>query len=696
MQILNRYQITIFILIAYFFALLCRMEWVIWASSYSDFIWNNQLMISTNDGYAYAEGARDMIAGFHQPNDLSYYGAPLSTLTFLLAKILPFSLETIILYLSIFLSSLIVIPMILIGREFGYAKAFFVASLLGSIANSYYNRTMAGYYDTDMLVIVLPLFTIWGLIRLHFKGDLISFLIIAFSMLVYNWWYPSSYTLCVGMSIFYAIYTLIFERKNLRNYQAILFMILAISAAWYMLRLALILGLFGLIYFRSNLLNFRVMSLLFVVVLSLFVIFGGLNPIWFQAKFYLFRSLGDSSSVEFYFYNVNQTIMESGRIDLGLFTQRISGHWIIFIAGVIGYILLCRKFKIFLVAIPMVGLGFLALKGGLRFTIYAVPIIAMGFGFLLFYMLERLKVKRLNLIAGIISVLALIPSLIHIYYYKPSSVLFNTEVSVLDRLGKVADREDYTLAWWDYGYVIRYYSDTKTLIDGGKHLGRENYAVSYALTMPPSSSANMARLEVEYTQMGYEKDYGGKNLEQILKDYNYSDLTKFLSDIKSDKFNLPQKSRDIYYFLPDRMLGIFPIVSKFSRLDLLNGKEWADPFFVVATNFTQIKDGIALNNGIIISNDATYIDLNGQKFRVNSYIETKYDENMKLSKSIHNIDNLADIYLIYMVDYGRFILLDKEMFNSTFIQLYVLENYEKTPFEPVILDPTAKVYKLKR
>ncbi|WP_086237030.1 STT3 domain-containing protein [Campylobacter porcelli] len=696
MQILNRYQITIFILIAYFFALLCRMEWVIWASSYSDFIWNNQLMISTNDGYAYAEGARDMIAGFHQPNDLSYYGAPLSTLTFLLAKILPFSLETIILYLSIFLSSLIVIPMILIGREFGYAKAFFVASLLGSIANSYYNRTMAGYYDTDMLVIVLPLFTIWGLIRLHFKGDLISFLIIAFSMLVYNWWYPSSYTLCVGMSIFYAIYTLIFERKNLRNYQAILFMILAISAAWYMLRLALILGLFGLIYFRSNLLNFRVMSLLFVLVLSLFVIFGGLNPIWFQAKFYLFRSLGDSSSVEFYFYNVNQTIMESGRIDLGLFTQRISGHWIIFIAGVIGYILLCRKFKIFLVAIPMVGLGFLALKGGLRFTIYAVPIIAMGFGFLLFYMLERLKVKRLNLIAGIISVLALIPSLVHIYYYKPSSVLFNTEVSVLDRLGKVADREDYTLAWWDYGYVIRYYSDTKTLIDGGKHLGRENYAVSYALTMPPSSSANMARLEVEYTQMGYEKDYGGKNLEQILKDYNYSDLTKFLSDIKSDKFNLPQKSRDIYYFLPDRMLGIFPIVSKFSRLDLLNGKEWADPFFVVATNFTQIKDGIALNNGIIISNDATYIDLNGQKFRVNSYIETKYDENMKLSKSIHNIDNLADIYLIYMVDYGRFILLDKEMFNSTFIQLYVLENYEKTPFEPVILDPTAKVYKLKR
>ncbi|WP_096021039.1 STT3 domain-containing protein [Campylobacter lanienae] len=696
MQILNKYQIPIFIIIAYLFAILCRMEWVIWASGYSDFIWNNQLMISTNDGYAYAEGARDMIAGFHQPNDLSYYGTPLSTITFLLAEILPFSLETIILYLSIFLASLIVIPIILIGKEFNQTKAFFIASLLASIANSYYNRTMAGYYDTDMLVIVLPLFTIWGLIRLHFRGDLISFLIIALSMLAYNWWYPSSYTLCVGIAIFYAIYTFVFERKNIANYQAILFMILAITSAWYSLRIALIFGLFGLIYFRSSLLNFKVMSLLFVAVLSLFAIFGGLNPIWFQAKFYLFRDLDDSISQSFRFYNVNQTIMESGRIDLELFTQRISGHWIVFIFGFIGYILLCKKFRIFLIAIPMLGLGFLALKGGLRFTIYAVPIIAMGFGFLLFYLLDRLRVKRLNSIAALITILALIPSLIHIYYYKPSSVLFKNEVSVLDRLGKVADREDYTLAWWDYGYAIRYYSDTKTLIDGGKHLGRENYAVSYALTMPPNSSANMARLEVEYTEKGYKQNYGGKNLEQILKDYNYNELDKFLSDIKSDKFNLPSKSRDIYYFLPDRMLSIFPIVSKFSRLDILNGKEWGDPFFVIATNFTQVENGIALNNGVIISNDATYIELNGQKFRVNSYIETKYDENMKLKKTIHNIDNLADIYLIYMVDYGRFILLDKEMFNSTFIQLYVLENYDKTPFEPVILDPTAKVYKLKR
>lgn len=36
-----------------------------------------------------------------------------------------------------------------------------------------------------------------------------------------------------------------------------------------------------------------------------------------------------------------------------------------------------------ILALPMLALGFLALKSGLRFTIYAVPVLALGFGFLM-------------------------------------------------------------------------------------------------------------------------------------------------------------------------------------------------------------------------------------------------------------------------------------------------------------------------
>jgi dolichyl-diphosphooligosaccharide--protein glycosyltransferase/undecaprenyl-diphosphooligosaccharide--protein glycosyltransferase len=39
-----------------------------------------------------------------------------------------------------------------------------ISALLASIAWSYYNRTMIGYYDTDMLNIVLPMFLLWSII----------------------------------------------------------------------------------------------------------------------------------------------------------------------------------------------------------------------------------------------------------------------------------------------------------------------------------------------------------------------------------------------------------------------------------------------------------------------------------------------------------------------------------------------------
>ena len=53
-----------------------------------------------------------------------------------------------------FFGSLIVIPIVLIGKSIGQIEVGFIAALIASIAWSYYNRTMVGYYDTDLLNIV--------------------------------------------------------------------------------------------------------------------------------------------------------------------------------------------------------------------------------------------------------------------------------------------------------------------------------------------------------------------------------------------------------------------------------------------------------------------------------------------------------------------------------------------------------------
>lgn len=684
------------IFVAVIFGMVCRLYWVFWASEYPVFFWNNELMISTNDGYAFAGGARDMLAGFHQENDLSYYGYPLSTLTYWIVKFLGVKLETAMIYMSVFFSSLVAVPVILIANEYKAKMAGFIAALLAVIANSYYNRTMAGYYDTDMLIIPLSVFVVWGLVRVLEKKDAKSLIIAPLSVLIYMWWYMSAFSLISILTGLFLLYTLIFDRKNPLFYLEISLLLLAISNIDLTLKFIAVIAIYALCIFKKEVINLKIALGILAIIFVVFVIRGGLNPIIFQLKFYVFRDAPEVGGMSFHFFNVNQTIQESSVVDFTLFCERISANVITFLISLVGVALFCYRHRSFAVSLGMLALGFLAFKSGLRFTIYAVPIMALGFGYLVEFVLANLKLKEavLNLIRAFIAALVLAPALIHIYGYKAEPVFVNKEVEILNKLKGIAGREDYVLAWWDYGYPIRYYSDVKTLIDGGKHLGRENFAVSFALGSDEMSSANMARLDVEYTERNFKEHFNG-NLAQILKDRNLS-VDQFFSEIKEAKFSLPAKSREIYYYLPDRMLSIFPTILQFSKIDLKSGKNLNNGLFVTTRAISQSEKGIRLSGGFTLTSDVTSLIYDGKVLPLRSFIETDYNEAGKLNVKEYKNNEMSNISVIYMRDYGRFIILDESILNSAYIQLFVLERYDPKVFEPVILDGAAKVYKLKR
>ena len=689
-------QTMLLIAAAFIFSAVCRLYWVGWASEFDPFYWNGQLMISTNDGYAFAEGARDMVAGFHQPNDLSYYGRSMPTLTYWLTLILPFKFETILLYMSVFFGSLIVVPVILISREYGVVRAGFVAALLAGVANSYYNRTMAGYYDTDMLTIVLPMMSAWSIIRLAERKTRINLIFIPIFILLNDWWYPSSYSLNFAIIGMFFIYILVFERRNAVLYEALIFMLIALTHTFFWLKIALILAVYAFIYFRPDLFNKRAIALLATLVVVFFTFCGGLDPIWFQLKFYLFRGIADNPEISFQYYNVNQTIRESSTIDFMTFAQRISGHVVTFLASLIGIVMLCFRFRSFLLTLPILFLGFLALKGGLRFTIYAVPIAAIGFGFFArFIAADVLKLNRWDakiVLIGI-SFLALLPCLQHIKNYKVPTVFYQSEVESIDALKYIASREDYALAWWDYGYPLRYYADVKTLIDGGKHLGKDNFAVSFALGEDQTRSANMARLEVEYTERRFSEKFDS-NLAQMMKDYNVSNVNDFLFSLNGKGFKTPEKTREIYYYLPDRMMDIFSTVLQFSRLDLIDGKPTRNALFFSSDRLYQNENGIDITGGFVLPSDMSYILYFGEKIPINTYFEVGYDENSKLTAKAYKRSENSRYYVIFMKDYERFLILDESTLNSTYIQLFVFENYDKELFEPIILNGAVKIYRL--
>jgi undecaprenyl-diphosphooligosaccharide---protein glycotransferase len=696
----------LYIFIAFTFSISMRLIWIYQFYGYEAFMFNGQFMINTNDGYFWAEGARDILNGFSQDNDLSPVGMAASQLTAVFAYLLPFSFETIIFYMPVFLSSLVVIPIVLISKTLKNLEMGLIAALLASIAWSYYNRTMAGYYDTDMLNIVLPMFLLWSIIWAINTNKNIYLLITAIDILVYRWWYPQSYSLEFAFLGLILLYTLIYDRKNSYNYKLLAIMLFAMMGLDGWVRSVLV--VFAYLLFRDKKFDKYVFYILGASAV-VFLTSGGLDPIWLRLKLYIFKDVVSvtDDGLGLHFFTVMQTIREAGQIPFETFANRISGHSITFVVSALGYVYLSYRHKIMLFALPMLGLGFLASVGGLRFTIYAVPILALGIAFLITEFSSKMPTVKLEVLSMVMLTLAILyPNYKHIDSYKVPTVFNVNEVKAIDKLGKVADREDYVVGWWDYGYPLRYYADVKTLADGAKHSGSVNFPLSYILTHPQEEAAKMARLDVEYTEKTFRSSQEQtkfikdknlsmfSNIEQMTTDYGFSDTNDFLLSLQT-KVKLPEKTRDIYLYLPYRMLTIYPTVALFSDIDLMSGNKTKKPFFFVSRNFQEKENKIILGQNIFLDKTNLTLNFGATKKKLRRFIKTGYTQEMKLEVNEQMIDFSAELSLIYMSNYHTFVLVDERTYNSLFVQLMILEKYDEDLFEELILDPSVKIYRLK-
>ncbi|MFH0710702.1 MAG: STT3 domain-containing protein [Pseudomonadota bacterium] len=690
-------MLFVFILIAYIFSVLMRFIWVNEISSIPQFHWNNELMINTNDGYAFAEGARDILQGHHEENDLSWSDSAISQLTAFLAKIIPVSFETLILYMPTFIGSLIVIPLILIGRALNQTTMGFIAALMGSIAHSYYNRTMTGYYDTDMLNIVFPVLEMYSLIlALTYQRNRIL-IPITISIALYQWWYPGAYAFDSALFLMLIGYALIFERKNVYLYKIALFILIGILAIPLVSKISLALILFAFFHFQKEL-SVKLFWPLFTAIAGIYFFTGGIDPIWTLLKVYIVHSASENTvTTSLNYYNVINTVREAGHIPFTVFAERISGHTITFILACIGYIMALIAYRPLLITLPLVGLGFIATFAGLRFTIYAVPVMAIGFAYLLIFLTQRIEKSWLKYATLFVFIGAgIYPNYLHIKEYMTPTVFTTQEVTSLDQFRKIASRDDYVVTWWDYGYPIRYYSDVKTWIDGGKHSGDVNYPASFVLTtQDQNSAAHMMRLFTEYTEKGYKDSNKTQNdFEYMMTKEGFKDPEEFLTALALPEYKLPKKSRDIYLYLPLRMMEILPTITLFSNLDLKNPDNRDQPFFYATQTMQDTGKTLELGNGISVIKDKNIVKIGNQEVPIKAFYQVGYDKTntLQINEQHFTSDGLN---LIYMASYGRFLVLDDFYFNSTYIQMFILDRYDRNLFVPILSDPMTKIYKLK-
>jgi hypothetical protein len=120
---------------------------------------------NTHDSFYFGTIIQKALHDRHQDNHLIpsvYENGAITYLPYLLLKAFPDSLtiEELLLKFPVWVAGLVCIPIVLIGRFYGSSLWGFFAACLAGVAHSYYNRTLAGYYDTDMLAITVPAFAL--------------------------------------------------------------------------------------------------------------------------------------------------------------------------------------------------------------------------------------------------------------------------------------------------------------------------------------------------------------------------------------------------------------------------------------------------------------------------------------------------------------------------------------------------------
>ena len=684
----------IFIVLAYIFSIGVRMIWVYQFKDFTPFVWDGELMINTNDGYYFASAVQHILNGLHAHNPQipvairTYPGVIYSSVV--LAKLLPFSFETIMLYMPAFVSSLVVVPIILIARLFKMQIFGFLSALLGSIAWSYYNRTMVGYYDSDMFSVLLQMFVLYGFISLlvehKFSNIILSFIAIS----AYPYFYPQGMSLIYGMYGLYIIYTLIAYRDDKISYVGIAVVAIALIPLPYILKVLLALLILAL--YRLDKLEKKHWIYIAIFAFSSFMIFANVFSLIFE-KLIGYTHRGTEAE-GLHFFQVIQTVQEAGKISFSTMAHRISGSDAGVIVALLGYIFLVLKHRQFLIALPLIAIGIFSLLGGLRFTVYAVAIAAMGSVYLFYVLTHTIRQKGLRYALISIMTLAMIyPNITHIISYKVPTVFSAHEVKVLDHLKNQGSDKDYIISWWDYGYPLWYYTNKNTLIDGGKH-HHDNFIVSRILTTPSQlEAAQLSRLAVNtYVDSNYstvaDTLFKNRQTDQV-------NVEEFLSQLSMERLPLRKKGREVYLYLPFKMFAIFQTVALFSNLDLNSGQKGMRPFYYQTVNYKDTGRKLYLGGNIYLDKVTGKVHLGSNEIGLKAFYTVAYDKTGNIHTQKRFISTNGRVSLIYLRSYRRMLLVDDFYLYSTFFQLFIFENYDKELFEAVELTPYAKVYKVK-
>ena len=752
---LRWFWVVALIAVAWAFGFIVRLLWLPGAEANPQAVFDGHVTLTVTDGYFWAAGVQRAVEGLNEgirripplwDHALVMFGA-------VGAQLAP--LQDVIVYLPAIIAPLVVAPLVILGNLLRAPYWGFAAGLLASVGWSYYSRTLMGYFDTDMFSVTVPLVLTVAMIAAITGRSTTRMLVAATLFVLAPFFYDQIAPVLFALAGILGVYLVVFhddtpmwwlrallslalfiiagllfggspilailvaagglvvpllldrERDAAFIWPAIAVVAIALLPLPWWARLALLVAAwFGL---RAELVPSRYLVwVALAVVLAVVVTSPVLHKVLSELTRYTDRgSVGGDAAGDIAFLRVGGLVREMVRLPFPELAARFAGSAAGVALAITGYALACVRYRPLLLLLPLVALGVFSQWGGLRFTIYAVPVAALG----LAYLMARgatlagalvTRAPRGQLALGAVLTVALaapvLASQVDDALARPAYTVVNSgEADLMTQFGQVAAPNSYAIAWWDFGYPLYYFAHVGALIDGGKH-GHDNLVASQVmLTGSQLQAANLSRVAIEGFVAG--RSPHRPVIDTLLAEADAAGQTQraWLASLAEPDYAPPAKTREVYLYLPHKMLSLLGAVEQFSRDARRGDGPTRDPVFVYTPAKEQGGKLILQRGGFTIDLEAmTMQDRAGKPMSVRSFdlVDRGPDGEPRVRTQPAQADGRYRV--IFMRAYGAVVLCDLELYDSVLVQLYVLGHYDRALFEPVLRTPYGAVFRVLR
>ena len=671
---------ALLIIIAMGLSIWARMDWVKQAEKNPLSQWESHLLPTTHDSYLFASVLQQSTKPPADFVDLKKHphvadSGAITILGYMLIYYLGFDVYEVIIYTPILCAGFLAIPVVLVGRLYGSIVWGFCAATIAVVGSSYFNRTSAGYFDTDMFSLTIPAMILFFLLKAYREQSLYSLYAGAAGIYLFPFFYSSGPPIVGSIGLTYVGLILLswLIKRNQTSPEDVHFSLASafliclaialcpwtIGSNWVVTPIKPIGGLVALaagiwsIHHTINrgpanqLMIMKVLAVLGVALLMLMP--GPIKSIAQRAMQYMpsisqkaATSPSSNTPKGLAYKNVMETIVEARKSNWDELMVRITGSsWACFLA-IFGFIGLVFAHREFIIALPFIGIGVFAHWGGHRFTTHAIPIAALAITFIpigLFLLIKKIRkfqriatpadtdeiswikswkdkdkswnmsflASRIILVA--LTLFVLYPNIILSKNRSRSltTVLSSNEVALIDSIRNESKPGDYVHSWWDWGSAIWFHAE-RNVLTSPINQSFDTYIFAKMMTTDsPRLAAHLARSSAEYFHHGTPNVPNG-----LAVDHLFANRSKTPTEIlKNLEEQLPvERTRDVYLFMPTKLLNFFPVLHMFSERNLNTGEVHPPPSLVLFSGLRR-QGNIILGYAHHNHADPTYlIDLN--------------------------------------------------------------------------------------